>query len=76
MLCAQTESLNTEEVGPYVYVSPSLLLLRLLGDQALVDVGDHTCGGVEGRWIMREAFLDRSLTTLSQGHKSSNKETS
>lgn len=45
MLCAQTESLNTEEVGPYVYVSPSLLLLRLLGDQALVDIGDHTCGG-------------------------------
>ena len=27
-------------------MSPSLLLLCLLGDQALVDVGDYTCG----RW--------------------------
>jgi len=44
-MCADRQSLNTEEVGPYVYMSPSLLLLRLLGDQALVDVGDHTCGG-------------------------------
>jgi len=45
IMCADRQSLNTEEVGPYVYMSPSLLLLCLLGDQALVDVGDHTCGG-------------------------------
>ena len=47
IMYADRQSLSKEEVGRYVYSCPcpSLLLLRLLSDEALVDIGDHTCRG-------------------------------